>query len=205
VSLRIALLILCATGMCVPETVTAQVQDSLRVDTLAVPDSLSQEVEEGQGGISPRGAFLRSLVIPGWGHAEVASYARGAFYFTFEAASVFMILKTRYSLSRARDRNRLLEATTTARLQAAGITDPGELETALGEDPAVEDSRALVEARENQREDWVALGLFLLLLGGADAYVSAHLADFPAALEINTAPNGGMQIGVSLPLNLTRR
>jgi hypothetical protein len=168
-------------------------------------DSLPPEGDTIRRGISPTGAFLRSALIPGWGHAEVGSYVRGAFYFTFESASVFMLFKTRYALKRARDRTRLLEEVRTARLEATGITDPGEVEAALAEDADIEDSRGLVEARKNQQEDWMAFGLFLLLLGGADAYVSAHLSDFPAAVEIDPGRNGGMQIGVSVPLNLTGR
>jgi hypothetical protein len=47
----------------------------------------------------------------------------------------------------------------------------------------------------------MALGIFFLFLGGADAYVSAHLADFPGAVEVNAAPGGGMEMAVSVPVN----
>jgi hypothetical protein len=130
----------------------------------------------------------------------VEAHVRGAFYFTFQSATAFMLYKTQTRLDRAEERNLLLEAAVTARLAAEGVVDPDEVEAALEEDPDVEDSRSLVDARENQREDWMALGIFLLFLGGADAYVSAHLADFPAAVEIEATPSGGLQIGVSVPL-----
>ena len=49
----------------------------------------------------------------------------------------------------------------------------------------------------------MALGIFLVLLSAADAYVSAHLARFPDPLDLETsvAPNGGIDVGfrVALP------
>jgi hypothetical protein len=150
-------------------------------------------------GISPGGAFIRSALVPGWGHAEVGSYVRGAFYFTFESVVAFMLLKTHSRIGLARERNRLVEEAATARLLAAG-TDPLGIEEALAEEEDVEESRGLVEARRGQREDWLALGIFLLFLGGADAYVAAHLSEIPAAVEIQGDPTGRMEFGVSIPV-----
>jgi hypothetical protein len=39
------------------------------------------------------GAFLRSLILPGWGQAAVNQPVRGAFYFTMEATSLWMVYK----------------------------------------------------------------------------------------------------------------
>ena len=41
----------------------------------------------------------------------------------------------------------------------------------------------------------------VMLIGGVDGYVSAHLADFPTAVVIEPTPEGGMGIGLSFPLN----
>jgi hypothetical protein len=131
----------------------------------------------------------------------VGAYVRGAFYFTAEAASALMIFKTQTRIDRTRKRLEIREAVVTARLEAGGVTEPGAIETALAEDPEIEDLRALEETRAGQREDWIALGLFLMLIGGADAYVSAHLADFPTPVVIEPSPTGGMQVGLSLPVS----
>jgi hypothetical protein len=48
------------------------------------------------------GAFLRSLVLPGWGQAAVDQPVRGAFYFTMEAASLWMLFKTQAKADAAR-------------------------------------------------------------------------------------------------------
>ena len=52
---------------------------------------------------SPGGAFVRSLAIPGWGQAVSGSPGRGAFYFTVQSVTVWMILKTTRTLGSASD------------------------------------------------------------------------------------------------------
>jgi hypothetical protein len=182
-----------------PQSLSGQIPDSLAVRTVGREQeaALPEETEEG---VSPRGAFLRGLAFPGWGHAEVGSLSRGGFYFGAQAATGLMLFKTQSRLSRARDRLALLEAVERARLEAEGITDLVEVEAALSENPEVEDLRALEEVRADQREDWIALGLFLVLLSGVDAYVSAHLSQFPAPVEIGAADGGGVEARISLPL-----
>ncbi len=51
--------------------------------------------------VSPMGAFFRSLILPGWGQASVDQPVRGAFYFTMEAASLWMLFKTESKLRAA--------------------------------------------------------------------------------------------------------
>ncbi len=190
------LLSLLAAG---PGRAAGQVPDTLRSPPAQESDSASAEVPKAR--ISPRGAFIRSALVPGWGHVEVGAFVRGGFYFAVESAAGLMLFKTQTRLSRARDRLRLLESVMTTRLQREGVTDPTKIEAALADDPDVEDLRALEETRSGQKEDWMALGIFFLFLGGADAYVSAHLADFPTAVEIGPTPDGGMEVSFSIPLN----
>jgi hypothetical protein len=186
-----------------PVSARGQIPDSLQTspNLQTVPDTLGDR-ESPEGPISPGGAFLRSALIPGWGHAEVGAYGRGAFYFAAESGMVFMLLKSQSRLSLARDRRALWESVMTERFRAQGIEDPDELEEALAGDERVDDLRGLEEARASQREDWIALGIFFLLLGGADAFVAAHLADFPPPVEINVngAPGGRLEVGVSVPV-----
>jgi len=187
-----------------PANVRAQVPDSLPPGPTRqrMPDSLA-EAKDQTHPLSPKGAFIRSALIPGWGHAEIGAQGRGAFYFAVESATVFMIFKTQSRLALARDRRALQEGIVTRRLQAEGIEDPLELEAALAEDERVADLRGLEEARASQREDWLALSIFFLFLGGADAFVSAHLANFPTPVEINVEGDSGgrVEVGVSVPVN----
>ena len=190
--------VLCAlAALCIPGKLDAQVEAS------AVTSAAQDTTAAQAGGISPRGAFLRAVAIPGWGHASIGSYKRGAFYFAVEGATAWSLVKTSMLYHEVRDRANFREDFLRATLAEQGVTDPEEIQAFLDEDEALQDLRALEDSRRQQREDWTALGIFLLLLTGADAYVSAHLRDFPAPLEVNVQPVGNgrveLSVGVTLP------
>ena len=111
-----------------------------------------------------------------------------------------MILKTSKTLGSSRDIVAMRRLEAEERLIAGGSVDPADLLDAIEADPAVADAVNLEELRLQQREDWIAFGLFFLLLGGADAFVAAHLADFPEPLEtvIRPLPNMGVEFGFRL-------
>jgi hypothetical protein len=54
-----------------------------------------------------------------------------------------------------------------------------------------------LRAKRQEVQDWIVLWVFNHLFSGAEAYVSAHLQDFPADLKIQAFPRG---IGISVPL-----
>ena len=72
----------------------------------------------------------------------------------------------------------------------------------MDSDATLENMRDLADSRRQQREDWAALGIFLLLLSGADAYVSAHLQDFPAPIEIQATPVGDGRVEVGFRIKV---
>lgn len=51
--------------------------------------------------------------------------------------------------------------------------------------------------KRQEVQDWMILWIFNHLFAGAEAYVSAHLQDFPPDLNVQALPNG---IGVSVPM-----
>ncbi|HXF94781.1 MAG TPA: hypothetical protein VNI61_01645 [Gemmatimonadales bacterium] len=55
----------------------------------------------------------------------------------------------------------------------------------------------LLDSKKQEVEDWLVLWVFNHLFAGAEAFVSAHLRDFPPDLRLRAVPNG---IAVSLPL-----
>ena len=152
--------------------------------------------------ISPRGAFLRALALPGWGHAAIGSYTRGGFYFAVQAATGYTFLRTRARLAEVRERVDFREAWLRARLAEAGVTDPAAVDAALDDDAELAELRALDDARAQQREDLIAFGIFVLFLSGADAYVSAHLSRFPEPLDVGARPlgDGRYEIAVRVAL-----
>ncbi len=59
------------------------------------------------------------------------------------------------------------------------------------------------DSLDNKRaefEDWLVLLVFNHLVAGAEAFVSAHLWDFPADLAARSLPGGSIGIGVNLRL-----
>jgi len=150
---------------------------------------------------SAGGAFLRSVLIPGWGQAKVGSPNRGGFYFAVESVSLLMILKTSKTLGSAQDIAALRRADAEARVIASGVTEALEIQSLVDEDEVVLNADELVEIRSQQKEDWLAVGLFFLFFGGADAFVAAHLANFPQPLEtaIRPLPEMGVELVFSLP------
>lgn len=129
--------------------------------------------------VTPRGAFLRSLVLPGWGQSEVGAPERGAIYFALEAGSLWMVYKSQQKLDESRERDRILRAA-------------GQL--------AQDRNSALTRDRLAQREDWITLSVFWLFFSGADAFVAAYLRDFDEHVGVAPAPSGGMQLQLNVPL-----
>ena len=54
--------------------------------------------------------------------------------------------------------------------------------------------------KRQQEQDWITLIVFDHLMSGLEAYVSAHLYDFPGDLQMQALPDGRMGVGVTLPL-----
>jgi hypothetical protein len=60
---------------------------------------------------------------------------------------------------------------------------------------------ARAEDKRQEHEDWLVLLAFNHLFAGLEAYVSAHLADFPGDLRFEALP-GGVGAAVSVPLRV---
>jgi hypothetical protein len=55
--------------------------------------------------------------------------------------------------------------------------------------------------KRQEHEDWIVLLAFNHLFSGLEAFVSAHLADFPGDLRFEAVP-GGAGVAVSIPIRL---
>ncbi|HLU25938.1 MAG TPA: DUF5683 domain-containing protein [Longimicrobiales bacterium] len=158
---------------------------------------------------SPGGAFVRSLIVPGWGQAASGAYFRGGVYFAAQTGSWFMLVKTMARLGEARAvekrrveevRRALLAAAAQDTLLMKRYAIPDSLAVDIDRDERVSKARGLVNARTQQREDWIAWTIFWTLASGVDALVSAHLADFPADVSAEPRPSGGASLKVSIPV-----
>jgi hypothetical protein len=168
-------LALAAATILVAASLDAQaVPDSARADTARPPRSA--RVPSGQGDtvfgppISPKSAFLRSLLVPGLGQAALDRGTAGAIFVSLEALSVLMTIKSKRDLTVAR---RLETDSVFAGFNANG-------DTLFIPSPVA----GRVRARKQHVEDWVALLIFNHLFAAADAFVAAQLWDVPARVSV---------------------
>lgn len=142
--------------------------------------------------LSPRRAFLTSLAFPGYAQARFDRPTATALFVAVEAASVLMLRKSLDDLRLAKRFGR-------DSIPREFDVDPatGEVRRDASGAPIVVKwlpppySDEIIRARRTHLEDWIAVLVFNHLIAGADAFVSAHLWDVPAALSIGAAPGGG--------------
>lgn len=172
-------------------------------DSAAVADTIPHEAPV------PAGAFVRALSVPGWGHAYIDEPGRGAVFFALQGTSWYMLLKTLSRLGDARSvedrltglgRDSLDAAMAADTAIARRLSDPVAYETALDAYPGLGRARGLVGAREQQQQDWIVYTLVLTMAAAVDAYVTAHLKDFPAEFSAAPVRNGGAVLGMRVPI-----
>jgi len=156
--------------------------DTVRRDTVvprparripnSIPDSLLRPP------ISPKAAFLHSLLVPGWGQSALRRSTAATIFASAELGMIYMVGKSRADLRSAKALQRLDSIT---------VGDPS-LGESVTRTPSV-DPR-LINARRLHLEDWLAAWIFNHLLAGADAYVAANLWDLPARVAIQQTPVG---------------
>jgi hypothetical protein len=179
-----------------------------RAQQAPAPVQPAPAAEDSVRGISPGSAFVRSLIFPGWGQWSAGANTRAGIFFTLQATSYFMLTKTLGKLSDARaveseridlvsDSLRTVMAQDTAINRR--LSDPDSFRLEVDSSATVQDIRRLIDSRKEQRQDWIAYTLFLTLASGVDAFVAAHLADFPATISTRPGAAGSMNIEVSVP------
>src|SRR5688500_16843531 len=123
--------------------------DSLRTDSgpagvVAAPVAVGRDTVTGPP-ISPRSAFVRSLIVPGLGQAALDRGTAGGIFVSLEALSLLMTIKSKRDLRVAR---RLESDSVFFEIGANG--DTVFINTVAGR----------VRARKQHFEDWVALLIF---------------------------------------------
>ena len=181
---------------------TVRVPPPARVDTIP-PDSVvtprssiisTTADPDPSRPISPGGAFLQSLLLPGRGQLTLGKKNAARFYIAVEALGIGM---TVHSMRRLREAKRLVGDSTAVEWEVDPVSgdsipirfEPGRF------------TPERVNARRTHVEDWVALIIFNHLLSAADAYVAANLWDFPARVSLRARPSyGDARAGSDSPL-----
>ncbi|HET9453678.1 MAG TPA: hypothetical protein VFO66_05260 [Gemmatimonadaceae bacterium] len=147
-------------------------QDSARVsvDTVATSPAVRPP-------LSPRRAFVYSLVLPGYAQSILGRGRTGTLLLAFESAALVMIRESAGNLREAR-RN-LADSVIVSYVDAEGQPVVTWERTPF--------SAALVRSRQEQLEDWIAVLAGNHLFSAIDAYVAAHLWDVPLEVEVRSS------------------
>jgi hypothetical protein len=140
--------------------------------------------------ISPRRAFLSSLLVPGLGQVKLDRPSAGALFVAVELTAIALASKSAYDLRAAK------------RFRADSVVQDYPVDTLTGaplttgrrrvEGPFTND---LVGARRVHLEDWLAVLAFNHLIAGAEAFVAANLWDLPGQVgALRTARGPALQL-----------
>lgn len=138
--------------------------------------------------LSPRRAFLYSLLVPGYSQSVLGRNRTGAIQIAFETAALIMIRQSAADLREAR-RN------VADSIIVSYVDDSGRPAVRWEATPF---SRSLVRSRESHLEDWIAVLAANHLFSAADAYVAALLWDLPAEVALRAEPRRSVSLALRL-------
>ncbi|NUP72385.1 MAG: hypothetical protein HOQ16_14315 [Gemmatimonadaceae bacterium] len=158
----------------------AQRVDSARVAPARAPvvDTSTRPVP--QPPLSPRRAFLYSLLLPGYSQSILGRPTAGAIFVLSEAIALGMLRESKADLDEAR-------ALRTDSVVVVGVDQNG----VPIKSPSPYTNQ-LIDVRRGHVEDWVAFIIANHLFAAADAYVGAHLWDLPSQVSLRQTRGGTM-------------
>jgi hypothetical protein len=128
--------------------------------------------------LSPRRAFLYSLLLPGYSQSKLGRPTASAIFALSESIGIAMLRESKADLDEAR---RLR----TDSIVVIGVDAQGQPITHLAYY-----SDGLISIRRGHVEDWVAFLIANHFFAAADAYVASHLWDLPSQVSVRPAPSG---------------
>ena len=178
-----------------PAQVAAQQRDSARAG-IAVPPGQrpppTQPDTTRKPPMTPRRAFLTSLVLPGYAQTVFGRDRAAMLFAVIEIGSLGMARKAAQDLAEAKGlpRDSVVATYKIDPTTGVAVIDP---KTGLPVPDTYIASRFTddrIKARRTHYEDWIAAIVFNHLFSGADAYVAANLWDFKANIGVVAAPRG---------------
>jgi hypothetical protein len=155
----------------------AQRADSSKVTPRPAVDTTTHKGP--QPPLSPRRAFLYSVLIPGLGQSRLNRPTAGAIFMLTESIALAMLRQSAADLKEARR----FRSDSLVYLGLDPITGVPVLQQSSFNDQ-------LIEIRQGHVEDWAFFLVGNHLFAGADAYVAAHLWDLPMQIEVRPGANG---------------
>jgi len=141
--------------------------------------------------MSPRRAFLSSLLVPGYAQTVFGRDHAAMLFAVIEVGSLGMARKAAQDLAEAKSfaKDSIVATYKVDPNTGIAIVDP---KTGLPVPDTYIASRFTpdrVKARRTHYEDWIAAILFNHLFSGADAYVAANLWDFKTNISVVATPS----------------
>jgi hypothetical protein len=130
--------------------------------------------------LSPRRAFLYSLLLPGYSQSVLGRPTAGAIFVLSESIAIAMLRESKADLNEAR------------RLRTDSVTVIGVDANGQPITHASFYSDGLISIRRSHVEDWVAFLIANHIFAAADGYVAAHLWDLPTQVSVRSTPTGTM-------------
>jgi len=165
-----------------PATGLAQQRDSARAGVSAQ----AQQKVDTTPPLSPRRAFLTSLLLPGYAQTVFGRSKAAMLFAVVEIGSIGMARKSAQDLQEAKA---LRGDSVVATYKIDPVTGLAQIDPKTGlpiPDTYIAsrytDDR--VKARRTHYEDWIAAIIFNHLFSGADAYVAANLWDFKTNIGV---------------------
>lgn len=178
-----------ALGICALLIASYPLSAQQRPDTTAPSVDTSGPRPERKPPLSPRRAFLYSLIVPGYSQSILGRGKTGTLIVAFEAAALVMI---RESAADLRDARRFLADSVPVSFVDADGNPSVRFEPRRF-------TAALARTREERFEDWIAVLVANHIFAAADAYVAALLWDLPIEVALRASPRA-----VGLALRLSR-
>ena len=177
-----------------PDCIFAQQRDSARagIPAQAQPQQTTAPDTTKKPPMTPRRAFLTSLILPGYAQTVFGRDHAAMLFAVIEIGSLGMARKSALDL---RDAKGLPRDSVVATYKVDPTTGLAEIDAKTGlpiPDTYITsrftDDR--IKARRTHYEDWIAAIVFNHLFSGADAYVAANLWDFKANIGVVATPRG---------------
>ena len=149
-----------------------------RPDTSRTAVDTAGPKPELQPPLSPRRAFLYSLLLPGYSQSVLGRHRAGSLQLAFEAVALTMIRITAADVREAR-------RTSADSIPISFVNGNGQPEIRF-ERTAFPSS--LLRSRRARLEDWIAVLMANHLFSAADGYVAALLWDLPAEVAVDASP-----------------
>jgi len=144
--------------------------------------------------VSPRSALIRSAIIPGWGQLYVKKPLKAAMYISLEAYHIYRLVEYNSIYQYVKDTKESVGVVVWNSLSEAEKKE--QVKTVTGYDLTLNTWRP---REKRNKYAWWCFGIYII--GMLDAYVDAHLYNFPSDnIELAMDPQA-KSIGINISFN----